>query len=70
MPVSAPVATVTVMLPDSKPEVAVSTALPALTAVALPPAPNDITPGLLDVHVALEVRSGVLPSETVPVAFS
>jgi hypothetical protein len=60
--------TVTVSVPDTRPEVAVRTAVPAPVAVALPVLTlMEMTPGLLDAHFA-PARAVLVPSENFPVA--
>ena len=60
--------TVTLMVPEIRPAVAVRTAVPAPVAVALPVLTlMEITPELLDAHFAL-ARAVPVPSENLPVA--
>ena len=59
--------TVTEIVPVSNPDVADKTAVPAPIAVAAPPTPMAMTPGLLEVHPAA-ASVLVLPSEELPVA--
>ena len=66
--VTAAEVTVTEIVPDTKPEVAVRTAVPGPVAVALPVLKlMEITPELLDVHVA-PATTLLVPSENFPVA--
>jgi hypothetical protein len=68
--VKAAAVTVTARVPDTRPEVAVRTAVPAPVAVALPVLTlMEMTPALLDVHFAL-AKVLPVPSENLPVAIN
>src|ERR1700761_2755313 len=61
--------TVTEILLEANPRVAVIVAVPGATAVKAPPPVGFIIVVSLEVQVAVAVRSGVVPSELLPVAF-
>src|SRR5262249_47656150 len=61
--------TVSVMDPETEPEVALMVAEPTATAVTVPPLTVAVAVAL-DAQVAVAVRSVLLPSEYIPVAVS